>query len=448
MEDGSNKLFHPGRLPCADSCFVLGFGIILFALIAEAKGHSKLADPPRPRHTGFESSGNHSQGQSFPCSTYKVAMLFMTPGPMPHESLWTLWLKAAAGLVPLEDVKQYNCSKEHLRRVRSLCEPQASTNPLQGQHLFTVYIHPSPEYPPYPEGSIFFGREVAVRVPVSWGLHSQVVATRELIKAALGDPLNQKFVMLSESCIPLYGPHHCLPSAEDRAPQPDKCVQAHRGEMDNRFHQRKRGRKNSGSAVESDRSVGGLEPRTCRTCGGRRQLAQALRNCLQEHGGGGGPLSQHRVLHGGPAGGGKAAEGDGLPGPAALGGLDAQPPPRPPRRVRGGERDGPPHQDHALVRMRVRGGHQLDKGDVCAFKRDAEARARWTACILRNCCSTGAVCSRGSSCRRPPAPWRACFRTAAANFRFCPATGSELSRCKRRRGRRKKKTKTKNQKKK
>ena len=39
---------------------------------------------------------------------------------------------------------------------------------------------------------------------VDWGTFSLVAALKELITAALKDPLNQKFMLLSESGIPLY----------------------------------------------------------------------------------------------------------------------------------------------------------------------------------------------------------------------------------------------------
>ncbi len=41
---------------------------------------------------------------------------------------------------------------------------------------------------------------------VDWGSHDLVVAARHLLAAALADPNNQRFVLLSESGIPLYPP--------------------------------------------------------------------------------------------------------------------------------------------------------------------------------------------------------------------------------------------------
>ena len=41
---------------------------------------------------------------------------------------------------------------------------------------------------------------------VTWGAHELVVAARKLLGAALKDPLNKKFILLSESGLPLYPP--------------------------------------------------------------------------------------------------------------------------------------------------------------------------------------------------------------------------------------------------
>eukprot|EP00884_Botryococcus_braunii_P006779 jgi/Botrbrau1/16101/Bobra.7_2s0067.1 len=137
------------------------------------------------------------QGELVECSAYKIALLFLTPGPMPHARLWGRWLEAAAGLVPLEGLKESNCSESEMSRVRAECQPAPSTNPVDAQHLFTVYIHPHPQYPACPEDNVFHKREISKLVEVVRGGHSQTAATRELLKAALADPANQKFLTLS-----------------------------------------------------------------------------------------------------------------------------------------------------------------------------------------------------------------------------------------------------------
>ena len=41
---------------------------------------------------------------------------------------------------------------------------------------------------------------------MAWGSHDLVVAARSLLAAALADPANQRFLLLSESGVPLYPP--------------------------------------------------------------------------------------------------------------------------------------------------------------------------------------------------------------------------------------------------
>lgn len=58
----------------------------------------------------------------------------------------------------------------------------------------------------FPEDSLFYRTDIAERVHVSWGTFALVDATRALLRAALQDPANQRFVLLSESGVPLYPP--------------------------------------------------------------------------------------------------------------------------------------------------------------------------------------------------------------------------------------------------
>lgn len=75
------------------------------------------------------------------------------------------------------------------------------------QSLFSVYVHVAMGFW-YCEGDLFHGYELreSERVEVHWGQHTMVEAERALFAAALDDPLNQRFMMLSESCLPLYPP--------------------------------------------------------------------------------------------------------------------------------------------------------------------------------------------------------------------------------------------------
>jgi len=76
------------------------------------------------------------------------------------------------------------------------------------QHLFDVWIHPSPSFSGFPEGSIFRGCELPpkYRTEAVWGTHTLVDATRTLLAAALTNSRATKFVLISESDIPLYSP--------------------------------------------------------------------------------------------------------------------------------------------------------------------------------------------------------------------------------------------------
>ena len=54
--------------------------------------------------------------------------------------------------------------------------------------------------------SLWHGHDIPERVKVEWGSHAMVDATRALLRNALENPLNQKFMLLSEAGIPLYPP--------------------------------------------------------------------------------------------------------------------------------------------------------------------------------------------------------------------------------------------------
>ncbi|EIE23577.1 hypothetical protein COCSUDRAFT_41776 [Coccomyxa subellipsoidea C-169] len=139
----------------------------------------------------------------------KVAIMFLSRAELLHESSWALWFQHAAGLLPASALRApelEGCTSKHgyqiadedggagcdagrVRLAQQWCSPEAQGNGvLQRQHLFSVYIHPLPNYGTFPEESIFRGQEIEDRIQ------------------ALRDPLNQKFAMLSESGVPLYPP--------------------------------------------------------------------------------------------------------------------------------------------------------------------------------------------------------------------------------------------------
>eukprot|EP01039_Chlorochromonas_danica_P001683 gene1683-1837_t len=67
---------------------------------------------------------------------------------------------------------------------------------------YTIYWHTHVDYRP-PPSSFFKDKQIKKLIPTAWGDVSLPKAHRNLIEAALEDPENQYFVLLSESCIPL-----------------------------------------------------------------------------------------------------------------------------------------------------------------------------------------------------------------------------------------------------
>ncbi|GFY86772.1 core-2/I-branching beta-1,6-N-acetylglucosaminyltransferase family protein [Actinidia rufa] len=98
----------------------------------------------------------------------KVAFMFMTMGPLPLAPLWEKFFQGFQG-------------------------------------LYTIYVHPHPSFndSSIPESSVFYGRRIPSQ-EVQWGTISMIDAERRLLSAALLHFSNQRFVLLSESCIPLF----------------------------------------------------------------------------------------------------------------------------------------------------------------------------------------------------------------------------------------------------
>nr|CAD1842627.1 unnamed protein product [Ananas comosus var. bracteatus] len=97
----------------------------------------------------------------------KIAFLYLTRGDLPLAPLWEKFFEGHEG-------------------------------------FYSIYIHPDPSYKGSPsEGSVFYGRRIPSK-EVRWGQTNIVEGERRLIANALLDFSNQRFVLLSESCIPLY----------------------------------------------------------------------------------------------------------------------------------------------------------------------------------------------------------------------------------------------------
>ncbi|XP_007036567.2 PREDICTED: uncharacterized protein LOC18604152 [Theobroma cacao] len=72
------------------------------------------------------------------------------------------------------------------------------------QGLYSIYVHSSPSFnETVLQGSVFYGRQIPSK-NVSWGEMNMVAAERRLLANALLDISNERFVLVSESCIPLF----------------------------------------------------------------------------------------------------------------------------------------------------------------------------------------------------------------------------------------------------
>lgn len=97
----------------------------------------------------------------------KVAFMFMTRGPLPLVPLWERFFEGHEG-------------------------------------LYSVYVHSLPDYKlNVSKASAFYGRQIPSEV-VRWGTVGLVDAEKRLLANALLDFSNERFVLLSESCIPVF----------------------------------------------------------------------------------------------------------------------------------------------------------------------------------------------------------------------------------------------------
>ncbi|CAI9093622.1 OLC1v1029169C1 [Oldenlandia corymbosa var. corymbosa] len=97
----------------------------------------------------------------------KIAFMFLTKGPMPLAPLWERFFKGHDG-------------------------------------FYSIYVHSLPSFQAdYPKTSVFYRRQVPSQM-TEWGEISLCDAEKRLLSNALLDINNEWFVLLSESCIPLY----------------------------------------------------------------------------------------------------------------------------------------------------------------------------------------------------------------------------------------------------
>ncbi|XP_054776980.1 glycosyltransferase BC10-like isoform X2 [Prosopis cineraria] len=97
----------------------------------------------------------------------KLAFMFLTRGPLPMLPLWERFFQGH-------------------------------------EELFNIYVHVPPGYTLNVSNfSVFYGRQIPSQ-DVSWGTVSLADAERRLLGNALLDFSNERFILLSESCIPVY----------------------------------------------------------------------------------------------------------------------------------------------------------------------------------------------------------------------------------------------------
>ncbi|KAL6546799.1 hypothetical protein OROMI_022520 [Orobanche minor] len=72
---------------------------------------------------------------------------------------------------------------------------------------FSIYIHSEPGFvfdESNTRSAFFLNRQLNNSIKVAWGEASMIEAERVLFEEALQDPANQRFILLSDSCVPLY----------------------------------------------------------------------------------------------------------------------------------------------------------------------------------------------------------------------------------------------------
>ena len=139
-----------------------------------------------------------------PSLARQVALLFLTAGTLPHAPAWEAWLDRAAGVVPADCAAAAACAGA---RAAAAARSALSTCDASAPSLFSVHVHvPLGVDLEVPPASRFAAAVVSDRVATEWGGFTLADATRRLLAAALADPRAQRFVLLSESCVPLYSP--------------------------------------------------------------------------------------------------------------------------------------------------------------------------------------------------------------------------------------------------
>ncbi len=102
----------------------------------------------------------------------KIALMFLTPGRLPHERVWRALIKGVTGAIPVPFVHEYSRNGWfgslrflRLRALQHACGQQASNRELSivdRQFLFSVYVHHHPRFAGYRIHSMFRDRSIPV----------------------------------------------------------------------------------------------------------------------------------------------------------------------------------------------------------------------------------------------------------------------------------------------
>ncbi|KAG6418995.1 hypothetical protein SASPL_121203 [Salvia splendens] len=140
---------------------LLSVALCVFAFLRiQLYSQSTAALPRKSRSLTYEFNGNP-----------KVAFLFLVRRNLPLDFLWESFF---------ENV---------------------------GRAKFSIYIHSEPGFvfdESTTRSTVFFDRQLRNSIKVAWGEASMIQAERILFEEALQDLANQRFILLSDSCVPLY----------------------------------------------------------------------------------------------------------------------------------------------------------------------------------------------------------------------------------------------------
>lgn len=248
------------------SCFACCVTSVILSLLLLSEA-SRLPRDAQPTWTPASSvsrdlvwdNGSANQSEQAPNASVdnvqinpQVALMFLVRDKLPLEPVWTAFIAAAAELslrakphwprmrpsvqylpdtfidptIAATACWQFSNGTQLIQMPTHKLKPVVETEPTWNmagwlpdrcasttgselyaqQDLFSIYVHRSVSARPFPGWSVFSGRAIRQRTRTVYASPSLVTALRLLLRAALSNPRNDKFVLLSESDIPLYHP--------------------------------------------------------------------------------------------------------------------------------------------------------------------------------------------------------------------------------------------------